>query len=356
MAADKDGKTEKPTPKKLREARKKGQIPKSQDLSSAISFGLFALSFTALAMYVLQRTFVFLQESLRFSGDPSSVMHELPAIGMRAVIWFLILAAPFLGIAFFTGIVGNMAQVGFIFTKEPLKPSLSKINPISGFKNIFGKKALFGLAKNLIKLFIVVGFTLHTLSQSAVIILNAGRVGTFAIFPLVVELVSNLAFQLAVYLAVLGILDYVYQRYDHKKNLMMTLQEIKDEYKENEGDPQVKSQRKARYRDMLAGNINDVAESTVLITNPTHFAIAVRYDKDKDQVPIVLVKGQDFMALKMKERAKEENIPIIENKPLARAMYAQVEPMDPIPAELYQAIAEILALIFQAEQSKKHKI
>lgn len=356
MSADKDGKTEKPTPKKLSEARKKGQVPKSQDLSSAISFGFFALTLSALATYVLQRSYAFMIESLRFGSDPNRVLHELPAIGMRAVIWFLVLAAPFLGIAFFTGVVGNMVQVGFLFTKDSLKPSFSKMNPISGFKNIFGKKALFGLVKNLMKLFIVVGFTVYKLYQSAVVILNAGRVGTLAIFPLMIELVSQLAFQLAAFLAILGVVDYFYQRYDHKKNLMMSMQEIKDEYKEMEGDPQVKSQRKALYRDMLSGNINDVGEATVLITNPTHFAIAIRYDKDKDQVPIVLVKGQDFVALKMRELAKEQNVPIIENKPLARALYKQVEPNDPIPTELYQAIAEILALIFQAEQNKKYKI
>lgn len=356
MPADKDGKTEKPTPKKLTEARKKGQVPKSQDLSSAISFGLFALGFTSLAMYVLQRAYVFLQESLRFGTDPTRVVHELPSIGMNAIIWVIVLAAPFLGIAFFTGVVGNMVQVGFLFTTESLKPSLSKINPISGFKNIFGKKALFGLVKNLMKLFIVVGFTVYTLYQSAVVILNAGGLEPIAIVHLMVELVSTLAFNLAVFMAILGVADYVYQRYDHKKNLMMSMQEIKDEYKDMEGDPQIKSQRKALYKDMLSGNMKDVGEATVLLVNPTHFALAIRYDKDKDQVPVVLVKGQDHMALKMKELAKQENVPIIENKPLARALYKQVEPMDPIPADMYEAIAEILALIFQAEASRKHKI
>jgi len=356
MPADKDGKTEKPTPKKLNEARKKGQVPKSQDLSSAISFGLFTLSFAPLATYVLHRGYIFLQESLRFGADPSSVVHELPAIGMRAIIWFLVLAGPFLAIAFFTGVVGNMAQVGFLLTTEPLKPSFSKINPISGFKNIVGKKALFGLVKNLMKLFIVVGFTLHTIYESAVIILNSGTVGFMGIFPLMIDLVSSLAIQLAAFLAILGILDYAYQRYDHKKNLMMSMQEIKDEYKEMEGDPQVKSQRKAMYKNMLSGNIKDVSDATVLLVNPTHFAIAIRYDASRDQVPIVLVKGQDHIALKMKEIAGESSVPIIENKPLARAMYKQVEPMDPIPVDMYQAIAEILALIMQAEENKKNKI
>jgi flagellar biosynthetic protein FlhB len=354
--SEKDGKTEKPTPKKLREARRKGQVPKSQDLSSALSFGFFALSLTALATYVLERSFVFLKNMLRFGPDPMSSMRELSSIGMNAIIWFLVLSAPFLIIAFITGVVGNLVQVGFLFTTESLKPSFSKINPVSGFKNIFGKKALFGLAKNLMKLFIVVGFTLYTIWQSVTIILTSGSVGLSAVFPLVIELVSSLAFNLALFLAVLGIADYFYQRYDHKKNLMMSMQDIKDEYKEMEGDPQVKSQRKALYKNMLAGNIKDVLESTVLITNPTHFAIAIRYDQSKDQVPIVLVKGQDHVALRMKEMAREEDIPIIENRPLARALYKEVEPMDPIPTEMYQAIAETLALILQAEQSKKHKI
>ncbi|WP_423189158.1 flagellar biosynthesis protein FlhB [Alkalibacterium sp. f15] len=354
--SEKDGKTEKPTPKKLREARRKGQVPKSQDLSSALSFGFFALSLTALASYVLERTFVFLRQSLSFGPDPMSSIRELSQIGMNAIIWFIVLAAPFLIIAFFTGVVGNLVQVGFLFTTESMKPSFSKINPVSGFKNIFGKKALFGLAKNLMKLFIVVGFTLYTLWQSADIILQSGRVGLYAIFPLVIELVSTLAFRLALFLAILGIADYFFQRYEHKKKLMMSMQDIKDEYKEMEGDPQVKSQRKALYRNMLAGNIKDVLDSTVLITNPTHFAIAIRYDQSKDQVPIVLVKGQDHVALRMKGMAREENIPIIENKQLARAMYEVVEPMDPIPTDMYEAIAEILALIFQAEQSKKNKI
>lgn len=353
--AEKDGKTEKPTPKKLREARKKGQVPKSQDLSSAVSFGLFALALTALSSYVIQRSYIFLQHALRFE-DPMTAVHNLSSIGTQAMIWFLVLAAPFLGIAFLTGVIGNMVQVGFLFSGESLKPSLNKINPISGFKNIFGKKALFGLVKNIFKLVIVIGFTYSTLQDSAVLILNSGRVGTSALFPLVIELISSLAISLALFLFVLGIVDYVYQRYEHKKNLMMSMQDIKDEYKEMEGDPQVKSQRKAMYRNMLSGNLNDVKEATVLITNPTHFAIAIRYDQSKDHVPIVLAKGQDLMALKMRELAKESDVPMIENKPLARALYKEVEPMDPIPADMYQAIAEILALIFQAEKRRKHKI
>lgn len=354
--AEKDGKTEKPTPKKLRDARKKGQVPKSQDLSSALSFGIFALAFTGLATYVFQRAFVFLQNMLKNGFDVQNIHNELGNIGSKAILYFLILSAPFLIIAFLTAIFGNLAQVGFMLTADPIKPSLKKLNPISGFKNIFGKKAAFGLFKNLAKLFIVVGFTLYTLYHSGLMIMNSGSIGSANIFPLMIDLVSRLAFNLAIFLAVLGVADFVFQRYSHNKELMMSMQEIKDEYKEMEGDPQIKSQRKARYRELLSGKISDVDDATVLITNPTHFAIAIRYDQKTDEVPIMLAKGQDLMALRMKDRAAEKAVPMIENRPLARALYKDVDPGDPVPIELYQAIAEILALVFQAEKRKKTKI
>lgn len=354
--SEKDGKTEKPTAKKLRDAKKKGQVPKSQDLSSALSFGSFALAFTALSTYVFQRSFVFLHNMLHIGFNVDNIQNELGNIGLQAMLYFLVLSAPFLIIAFLTAVIGNLVQVGFMFTAEPMKPSLKKLNPISGFKNIFGKKAAFGLIKNLLKLFIVIGFTLLTLQDSANMIMNAGRIGTPRIFTFMISTVSRLAFVLAIFLAVLGVGDYLFQRYTHKKELMMSMQEIKDEFKDMEGDPQVKAQRKARYRELLSGKISDVDEATVVITNPTHFAIAIRYDQTKDDVPVVLAKGQDIMAQRMKERAKEHDVPMIENRPLARALYKDVEPGDPVPMELYQAIAEILALIFQAEKLKKNKI
>lgn len=356
MAADKDGKTEKPTPKRLQDARKKGQVAKSQDLSSALSFGTFALALTALSMYVFQRAYVLMRNMLGGGFDVEGIENNLSALGSEAVLWFLILAAPFLVIAFFTGLIGNMVQVGFLFTSEPLKPSLNKINPINGFKNIFGKKAVFGLGKNLAKLMIVVGFTLYTIIQSVTMIMNAGRVGTENLFPLMMELVTSLAFRLSLFMAVLGIGDYVYQRYTHKKELMMSMQEIKDEHKTMEGDPQIKSQRKARYRELMSGRISDVDEATVVVTNPTHIAIAIRFERGSDDVPIVVAKGADLMAQRMKERAKENDVPLFENKPVARALYKEAEVGDVIPNEMYQAIAEILALVFQMEERKKQKI
>lgn len=356
MPADKNSKTEKPTPKRLKDARKKGQVAKSQDLSSAISFASFALALTLLASYLFQRGYIVMRNMLGNGFDTNGLENNLNQIGTHAVLWIIILSAPFVIIAFLTGLIGNLTQVGFLFTTEPLKPMLNKINPISGFKNIFGKKALFGLLKNLFKLIIVVGFTIYTIFHSVTLIINSGRVGTEKVFPLMIELVSSLGFRLSLFMLILGIGDFVFQRYTHKKELMMSMQEIKEEHKEMEGDPQIKSQRKARYRELLSGRISDVDTATVVITNPTHLAIAIRFIQGEDDVPIVVAKGADLMAQRMKERAKENDVPLFENKPVARTLYKEAEVGDPIPNDLYQAIAEIIALVFQMDQRKKQKI
>lgn len=356
MAGDKDGKTEKPTPKRLREARKKGQIAKSPDLSSAISFGAFALGLTALSTYVFQRGYVLLQNSLGGGFNVEGLENNLNELGSRAVLWFIIIAAPFLVIALLTGIIGNLIQVGFLFTGEPLKPSLNKINPVNGFKNLFGKKALFGLGKNLGKLAIVLGFTFYTIAHSVEMIINASRVGTQSIFPLMIEIVTSLAFRLSIFMAVLGIGDYIFQRYNHKKELMMSMQEIKDEHKEMEGDPQVKAQRKQRYRELMSGKISDVDSATIVITNPTHYAVAIKFERGEDDVPVVVAKGADLMAQRMKARAKDNEVPMFENKPVAQSLFKEAEVGEPIPSEMYQAVAEMLALVFQAEEKKKGKI
>jgi flagellar biosynthetic protein FlhB len=357
MAQDKDGKTEKPTPKRLSDARKKGQVAKSQDLSSAISFVTFALALAGLSTYIFERTYVLMKNMLG-SGLSlhTAIENDLSHIGLQAIIWVIVLGGPFFIIAILTGTIGNLIQVGFLFTAEPLKPSLNKINPINGFKNIFGKKAVFGLGKNLFKLFLVVGFTTYTIFQSAGMIMNATRVGSASLFPLVIDVISSLGFRLALFMGALGVADYVFQRYSHNKEMMMSIQEIKDEHKQMEGDPLVKSQRKARYRELLSGKISDVDEATVLINNPTHISIAIRYERGEDDVPIVVAKGADLMAMRMRERAQENNVPMFENKALARSLYKNSEVGDPIPNDMYQGVAEILALVFQMEERRKQKI
>lgn len=355
---EQDGKTEKPTPKKLSDARKKGQIPKSQDLSSALSFAIFAFFLTVILTYTLEYSFVFFKNFFSMGLNIENIENELGALGMRAIVYFFILVGPALLIAFTSGVLGNLVQVGFVFVSESLKPSFDKMNPVSNLKNIFGKQAVFGLLKNIVKMGVILYIAYSALEEKIYPIMNLSNVGTERLFFIVVELAREVGIQISIFLIVIGIADYAYQRYEHTNKLKMTKQEIKDEYKEMEGDPQVKSERKQRYQSMLSGSIQDVEEATVVITNPTHLAIGIRYDRDEnqDEVPIVLVKGADYMAQRIKEQAKLSDVPIIENKPVARALYKSAEAGEPIPMDMYQAVAEILALIFQLEESKKHKI
>lgn len=356
--SDKDGKTEKPTPKRQNDAKKKGQIPKSQDLTSAISFAIFAFLFTQILSYTLEHSYTFFRNYFSRGFSYATLENDMSHMGINLVVVFLLLVGPALILAFASAYVGNLLQVGFVFISESLKPSLDKLNPINNLKNIFGKEALFGLIKNIAKMTVVILIVYSSIEDFIDPILHLSNVGTEKIFYIVIDLAKSVGLKIAIFLVVLGIADYAFQRYQHNSRLKMTKQEIKDEFKEMEGDPQIKQQRKQRHREMINGNIRDVVDATVIITNPTHISIAIRYERDaeNDEVPIVLVKGADIMAAKIKEIAKEADIPMVENVPVARHLYKHVEAGQPIPMEMYQAVAEILALIFQLEESKKHKI
>ncbi|WP_414838995.1 flagellar biosynthesis protein FlhB [Carnobacterium sp. TMP28] len=354
--AEKDGKTEKPSPKKIRDSRKKGQIAKSQDLTSAVTFIVFVGASASLGPYILKQGFLYLRFYLSEGLLVDGLENNLGSIGINAILFTLVLAGPFLVIGFFASLVASMLQTGFLFSAEAIKFDIKKINPVSGFKNMFSKKTMFALLKNIMKLGLIFWIAYLMISSSINPIINSSNVRTEKLFFLVMELIKKLGVQLGIILLVLGIADYIYQVYDYRNGLKMSKQELKDEYKESEGDPQIKGKRKQFHRQLTSGMLADVETATVVITNPTHLAIAIRYDKSKDEVPVIVAKGADHQAVKIKERAKESNVPIIENKPVARAMYQSIEVGQPVPIDLYQAIAEILALVYQMEEMTKHKI
>ena len=264
---------------------------------------------------------------------------------------------PFAVIAMALGIVINLVQTGFMLTGEPLKPDLKKINPIEGFKNIFSKKVIFNLLKNVLKLTLVFYIAVDNISESFDQILNSGSIGTEKLFGFISTFAKDLIIDISVIMLILAIVDYIFQKREFKKNLMMTKQEVKDEYKEMEGNPQIKSARQQKQRQMaMMRMMSDVPSATVVVTNPTHIAIALRYDTEKDMAPIVVAKGADAVANRIKDLAKENKVPIIENKPLARAMFKQVEIGESVPVELYKAVAEIIALVYQLQAKNKGKI
>lgn len=354
--SEKDGKTEKPSPKKLRDARKKGELVKSPDLISAISFLIFSIFFIPLWETVIQKSVVLLQTHFSIQYDPIFLENNLNSLGIQSVISFLLIVFPFMGIAFFSGWLSNLLQVGFLFTLTPLKPSIKKINPISGFKNLFNKKALFTLVKNLGKLILVFFITFKEINSVLDSFFNAGFVGVEALPTFILGFLQRLSLKIALILFVLGVLDYVVQWFSFRNKMKMTKQEVKDEYKQQEGDQLIKSQRKNKYMQLINGMMSQVKESTVVITNPTHLAVAIKYDKENNGAPVVVAKGADYMAQRIREEAKEHQVPVLENKPVARSLYQSTEIDQVIPMDMYEAVAEILAFVYQMDEQNKHKI
>lgn len=340
------------TPKRKQEARKKGQVLKSQELTSAVM--LFAL------VGLLK---VWLPHMLNGIADLFSYVTDMSVEWNNGLVWqvmvtlswkcFLLLGPLFLASAV-VAIAVNYLQVGSLFTLEAISPKISRLSPIQGLKRMFGTKALVQLVKSLFKVS-VIGYFLFDVIRSNVDIFPALQ-GLTVIESVIIlgNLLYELAWKTAVAFIIIAILDFIYQWYDYEKNLRMSHQEIKEEYKQTEGDPQLKAQIKRQQRQLaMRRMMADLKEADVVITNPTHFSVALKYDAKKYSAPYVVAKGQNEVALKIREIAKENDIVIMEDKHLARALYSQVEIGQIVPADLYKAVAEVLAFVYRINKRKK---
>lgn len=354
--ADKDGKTEKPTLKRLKDAKKKGEVPKTPELNTAISLLAFSLVILPLWEFLLKELLPYLTQMIEQIANFNVEMSDLPRVAVQAVVMILILTSPFMLISVFLGSLINILQVGLIFTWRPLKPDFKKLNPINGFKQMLGLRSLVNIAKTLAKLGIIIYLCYQQFMSEIPTIINLNDVGLQKILYFILDLTRSVIEKISFFLIVVAIFDYGYQRYTHHKNLRMTKQEIKDEFKQQEGDPKVKAQRKAKYQAMSRNAISKVKEATVMITNPTHYAIAIKYDPQKEGIPLLLAKGADELAQRMKAEGKKMHVPMIENRLVARAIYAEVEPGEFIPTEMYESVAAIIALVYQLEEKEKNKI
>jgi flagellar biosynthesis protein FlhB len=267
---------------------------------------------------------------------------------MDYLVQGLIMSAPITLAMMAVGLAGNLFQTRFLFSTEPLKPDFNRLNPIQGFKNIFSQKAFVGLIKNLVKLGLVgyVSWRTVVIGQLKPIV-RASSMATGKLLSFFTGLMGELLVNVAILMFVLGMADYLYQHYDYKKGLRMTKQETKEEYKAMEGDPRFKQFRRQKQKQLAEQRMMQrVPEATVVITNPTHYAVAVRYDASRDAAPLVVAKGLDLVAENIKKIAKAHEIPMIENRELARRMYRESEIGDEVPVMLYQAMAEILAMVY----------
>ncbi len=355
MAAGADEKTEEPTDKKKRDARKKGNIPKSKDFSAAAFLLVAITALKYLGPWMAHYTGIFFTKVLE---DQFGVL-EIPEgkeIIPHLIDWFLwlaMLAAPFLAIVFFTAYVVDLFQVGFLFTTETLKLDFQKLNPVAGLKRMFALRNLVMLAMNIAKLLAVFGVAWWTVAGEVQNVLSMVEMETAGMFIYATEHVLSLAQRLAILLFALGYADWRWQKYKHNKDLKMTKQEIKEEYKQMEGDPTVKQKRRQKQMELAQRRMmQEVPQAEVVVRNPTHFAVAIRYKPDME-APVVVAKGKDHMALQIIEIAREAKVPCVENPPLARELYKKVEVGDKVPPELYEAVAELLAFVYTTNEKMR---
>ena len=354
--SDKDGKTEQPTPKRLKDSREKGDIPKSSDLVPALSLFAFSIVFIPLWEYVVTQLIPLMTYSFQRLWNYESLLSDLPKLGVQTILFFFLLCGPFLAVSVLVAYLGNLVQVGLLFSAKVIKPNFKKLNPISGLKNMFGMQSVMNSLKTIAKFLLVFYLCYQKFLEVLPEITKLNQIGTQKLLGFLLTFAKELMSQIAIFLFVIAIVDYMYQRFSHRKKLRMTKHEIKEEHKQMEGDPQFKAKRKAQHQAHMRNAVANVKDATVVITNPTHYAIAIRYQAGDEDIPKVLAKGMDDIAQKMKEEAKKLKVPMIENRAVARALYPLVEAGDHVPVEMYESIAEIIALVYQLEEKNKYKI
>lgn len=346
-----DDKTEEPTAKKRADAKKKGQVGRSTEISTAFVLltGFFVLKvlweniYTSIADYT---TYIFTH--LNQPVDTENISRLF--IGIMEIL--ATTALPIMLAIMIIGLGVNFFQVGLNFNTEAIGFKLDKLNPINGFGRIFSKRSLVELFKSLFKI-AVIGYFLYTILSQQLLAMPQ-----FIYFDLgtsleqMSKIIFSMSFEVIGVIMVLGFLDYGYQKWQTTQDLKMSKQEVKDEMKQSEGDPQIKGKIKQKQRQMaMSRMMQEVPKADVIVTNPTHFAVALQYHKGM-QAPLVIAKGQDFVAQKIKKLAREASVPIVENRPLARALFASTNIGDAVPAELYQAVAEVLAYVYRL----KHRV
>ncbi|MEO9170059.1 MAG: flagellar biosynthesis protein FlhB [Candidatus Baltobacteraceae bacterium] len=344
--------TEKPTPKRRKEARDRGQVPKSQDLTGAVIFltAVFALhAFFNPMMISFQSSATSALQHVGVHGDPTfhSVWIEFLAVSGGMGTGLLIVFGFVMG----AGILVNLFQFGFVFTFKPIVPTFNKINPLSGFKQLFSKRVGINLAKQLLKLSAVIGIIYSAISSNIDYFAAVGQATPSEIVQMTFDMVYGVSWKFGMLLLIVGIADYAYERWQLEDTLKMSKTEVKDEWKQSEGNPEAKSALKRRQREFARRRMmSAVPRATVIVTNPTHFAVALEWDEVKMDAPVVVAKGADLVAKRIRDIAREHNIPIMENPPLARTLYDRVELDQSVPPNLYAAVAQVIAFVYKLKR------
>ena len=354
FSAEDEGRTETASAKKRDDARKKGQVAKSTEINTAF---LFLAAFSGLKIfgsymkYSLEQIFI---ESFSKISTVETFFETKYMSHFIANIFLSIIkiTGPILIMILAAGLAANIIQVGWKPSLETMAPKFSKLNPLAGFKRMFSSQSLMELAKAVFKVMVLGNIIYSRIKIELPTFLMLMDMSLIQILTYVGDLVISIGFKIAMIFSFMALVDFAYQKYKFEDSIKMTKQEVKDEHKQSEGDPQIKGQIKQKMREMsMRRMMQSVPEADVIITNPTHYAVAIKYDPDQGMAPIVVAKGADYIAKKIREKAGEHNIEIVENKPLARTLYAVVEVGHEIPPDLYKAVAEILAFVYNLKNT-----
>ena len=342
-------KTEVPTEKKRRESREEGQVAFSKELSSAALLAGIVLTLVATSPIILDAMRQLMSQIFRDLAQRKELSIDIIFTLSGEILSIILPAfAPFAAVIIFVGIFASVVQVGVLITFKAIAPKFNKISPLTGLKRLFSSQSLADFLKSMAKL-IIVGFVGYLTYIDKITELNGLSVSTpESILIYNFTVVAEVAGKIVLALVAIAIFDYFYQRWHHEQQLMMTKQEVKDETKQTEGDPQLKARIRQIQREMSnARMMQEVPKADAVIVNPTHFSVAILYDRDVMSAPEVIAKGADHLALRMRTVARENNVPILERPELARDLYANVEIGDDIPERFYKAIAEILAFVYR---------
>ncbi len=348
-------KTEKATTKKREDARKEGNVLQSKEIGTAASvLGIFAFV-RIMAEFIMKNLLSCFQRSFENLGTYELDADSYLPLFIDAATVFVCVVGPIMAAALVLGVIPTLAQTKGLFSMKAIRPKFSNLNPLSGIKKLFSMQAVVGILKGLIEV-IVIGVMIYNEIEDRlpqiIAMTDAGIMQGLAYTGLAIYDVVMLICVLLVFVAA-G--DYLFQWWSYEKKLKMSKQEVKDEYKQTEGDPQIKGKIKQRQREMAQRRMmQDVPGADVVVRNPTHYAVALRYDQDKDKAPVVIAKGKDLLARRIVRIAEENDVYCMENPPLARALYAQVDLGREIPYELYDAVAEVLTVVYKEKNKVLH--
>lgn len=350
-----EDKTEKATPKKRRDQRKEGNVLQSKEIVTAASvLGIFAVV-RLLAGFLMKNLLSFTARIYEQSGTYVVTADSFMSLVVDMITVVVIVVAPVCAAAMLLGIIPTIAQTRGLFTMKAMKPKFSRLNPLEGIKKMFSLQSLVGIVKGLVEVIAIGVLVFNEISDRMPRILALVDAGVMQGIAFAAVSIYDLVMTICIVLVFVAAADFLFQWWQFEKKLKMSKQEVKDEFKQMEGDPQIKGKIKQRQREMAQSRMmQEVPTADVVIRNPTHYAVALRYDQDKNRAPQVIAKGKDLLALRIVKIAEENNVYCMENPPLARALYSQVDLGREIPYELYDAVAEVLTTVYRETNKTIH--